>query len=142
MVITFVTLLLLSFTLQLKVPEITLLAVSNLVKVIDPLIPPKGVPAALRYSATNVGPRFTVPVVKGPLYVRVILVEDDDSIPIRVILVAGVLDTVWMSESHTTPSTLAEKAVSAAHAVHGPPQSIPVSPWFWMPSEQVAAGVA
>src|SRR5271165_6358222 len=28
-------------------------------------------------------------------------------------------------------------AAPAGQAGHGPPQSTPVSPWFWMPSEQV-----
>jgi hypothetical protein len=31
-------------------------------------------------------------------------------------------------------------ALRQGHAEQGPPQSTPVSPWFWMPSEQVAVG--
>ncbi len=59
---------LLSFTLQLNVAEITLEVVLNLVNVIEPLIPPKGVPTAFLYSATNVDPMETAgPVANGPL---------------------------------------------------------------------------
>ncbi len=35
-----------------------------------------------------------------------------------------------------------ESRVHAGQAGHGPPQSMPVSPWFWMPSEQVAQAVS
>ena len=51
--------------------------------------------------------------------------------------------TLRNEASQLTLSTLAVILVSEAvlQAGHGPPQSIPVSPWFCMPSLHVACGV-